>query len=100
MDRQSTHDISDVTFVKRIVLGSLYPGNLHSEEEVDAANQLLNRCLSDRPRGRILGIEKTLQILTIGEHQVVLQAMTYHVGFARRLYWLDEARGAAGDIGG
>jgi hypothetical protein len=29
-------------------------------------------------------------VLNIGEHQVVLQCMTYHVGWARKPLWLEE----------
>ena len=32
----------------------------------------------------------TLSLLNIGEHQVVLQAMIYHIGFIRRPQWLRE----------
>jgi hypothetical protein len=36
-----------------------------------------------------LGIEKSFTLLNIGEHQVVLQCLIYHVGFPRRPPWLD-----------
>jgi hypothetical protein len=83
-------DLTDIGFVKRIVVGSKDPERLSSEENIQAAVELLNRCLSDNPKGRIIGIEKTFNLLNIGEHQVVLQAMIYHVGFPRRPYWLPE----------
>ena len=83
-------DLTDVGYVKRIVVGSLDPEKLTPEEAVEAQATLLNRCLSGTPRGRVLGIEKSFKLLNIGEHQVVLQALTYHVGFARRPYWLTD----------
>lgn len=83
------YDLSDVGFVKRIVVGSRNPESLTSEQEIQAAVSLLNRCLSETPKGRILGVEKTFSILNIGEHQVVLQCMIYHVGFTRRPHWLE-----------
>ncbi len=81
-------DLTDVCFVKRIVVGSHDPQNMLGQQEIQDAIDTLNRCLSDLPRGRVLGIEKTFSILNIGEHQVVLQAMIYHVGFPRKPAWL------------
>lgn len=83
-------DLTDVGYVKRIVVGSKDPEKLVAEDDIQAAVDLLNRCLSDSPKGRILGVEKTFSLLNIGEHQVVLQAMIYHVGFPRKPYWLPE----------
>lgn len=83
-------DISDVGFVKRIVVGSNNPADLQSEERVAEAMALLNRCLNESPKGKIIGIEKSFSILQVGEHNVVLQWLTYHVGFTRRPYWLEE----------
>lgn len=83
-------DLTDVSYVKRIVVGNSDPERMHSEAEIQAAAELLNRCLSDTPKGRIIGIEKTFNILNIGEHQVVLQSLIYHVGFSRKPYWLSE----------
>jgi hypothetical protein len=83
-------DLTDVAFVKRIVVGSRDPENLRSETELTAAMDLLNRCLKEIPRGRIIGVEKTFSLLNVGEHQIVLQSMIYHVGFARVPHWLDQ----------
>jgi hypothetical protein len=86
-------DLTDVGYVKRIVVGSTDPEKLTSTEVVESEAALLNRCLSDTPRGRIVGIEKNFSLLNIGEHQVVLQAQVYHVGFTRKPYWLaDDGR--------
>lgn len=83
-------DISDVGYVKRIVVGSNNPADLQSEERIASAMALLNRCLTESPKGRIIGIEKSFSILQVGEHNVVLQWLTYHIGFTRRPYWLEE----------
>ncbi len=88
-------DITDVGYLARIEVGSVNPEQMQTRESIDAAVALLNRCLSEAPRGRIIGIEKTFNLLNIGEHQVVLQAMIYHIGFARKPYWLDEAMAQA-----
>ncbi|MCD7873690.1 MAG: hypothetical protein LUH17_01580 [Acidaminococcaceae bacterium] len=61
-----------------------------SEAELEKQRQFLNRCLSDSPCGRIIGQEKNFYLLNIGEHQVVLQYIVYHVGFARKPVWLEE----------
>jgi len=82
-------DLTDVTFVKRIIVGSRDPESLRSDSELEAATALLNRCLSEVPRGRIIGTEKHFSILNVGEHQVVLQAVIYHVAFTRRPHWLE-----------
>ena len=81
-------DLTDVRFVKRIVVGSDNPNQMHSEQQVEEAGELLNRCLSESPKGCIVGMEKSFKILQIGEHQVVLQWLCYHVGFPRRPTWL------------
>lgn len=88
-------DLTDVGFVKRIVVGSTDPQKLTSAAVVEGEAALLNRCLSETPRGRIVGIEKNFSLLNIGEHQVVLQAQVYHVGFVRKPYWLVDEAGQA-----
>ena len=82
-------DLTDVGYVKRITIGSENPEKMRTEAEIQQAVDLLNRCLSESPKGTILGMEKNFSLLHIGEHQVVLQSMVYHVGFARKPYWLD-----------
>jgi hypothetical protein len=83
-------DVSDVAYVKRIVVGSNNPADLQSDDRIATAMALVNRCLSDAPKGRIIGMEKSFSILQVGEHNVVLQWLTYHVGFTRRPYWLTD----------
>ena len=84
-------DLTDVKFVKRVVVGSDNPNQMQTDEQVRRAEALLNRCLTDSPRGTIVGIEKSFSILQVGEHQVVLQWLCYHVGFSRRPAWLQDA---------
>ena len=88
-------DLTDVGYVKRIVVGSTDPEKLTSHEVIQAQTALLNRCLSEPPKGRIVGIEKTFNLLNIGEHQVVLQSLIYHVGFSRRPFWLTDDQEAS-----
>ncbi|HKE96229.1 MAG TPA: hypothetical protein VKB34_18110 [Povalibacter sp.] len=83
-------DLTEVRYVKRIVVGSDNPAQPRTREEVEAAAALLNRCLNEAPRGSIIAVEKSFTVLQVGEHQVVLQWLCYHVGFARRPMWLPE----------
>ena len=82
-------DLSEIRFVKRIVVGSDKPDAMKTEEEIETATALLNRCLSDAPRGRLIATERSFSLLNIGEHQVVLQHVTYHVGWTRKPAWLE-----------
>ena len=59
-------------------------------EEIREAQALLNRCLSDSPKGTIIGVEKSFAMLNLGEHQVVLQWLCYHIGFARKPFWMED----------
>lgn len=90
----SGFDLSEIRFVKRIVVGTDDPSRVRSPAEVQQAQDLLNRCLNDLPKGRIIGVEKSFAVLSIGEHQVVLQWLCYHVGFVRRPTWLMDTPGA------
>jgi hypothetical protein len=83
-------DLSDVRFVKRISVGTNNPSHVLAEEEIHEAVNLLNRCLKGPPKGTIIGIEKSFRVLTIGEHQALLQWIVYHIGFPRKPVWLDK----------
>ncbi|MGD8909953.1 MAG: hypothetical protein PVI92_11470 [Chromatiales bacterium] len=82
-------DIADVRFIKRIVIGSDNPERMKTEEEINEAVALLNRCLTDLPKGTIIGTEKNFALLNIGEHQVVFQYVVYHIGFSRKPFWIE-----------
>lgn len=81
-------DLSLIRFVKRIPVGNGDPANPSTEEEINESLTLLNRCLGESPKGTLLGVEKNFTLFNLGEHQVVLQWMVYHVGFARKPLWL------------
>ena len=63
---------------------------MRTEAEIQAAMGLVNRCLSELPRGYIIGIEKNFGLYNLGEHQVVLQYLVYNIGFERKPMYLDE----------
>ena len=78
----------DITYVHRVIVGNDNPEQQNDEEKYKNQLALLNRCLSESPKGKIIGQEKNFYILNIGEHQVVMQYIVYHVGFRRRPQWL------------
>lgn len=78
----------DITYVHRIIVGNDNPEQQNDEEKYKNQLALLNRCLSESPKGKIIGQEKNFYILNIGEHQVVMQYIVYHVGFRRKPQWL------------
>lgn len=81
-------DLSEITFVKRINIGSINPNNPVNEEQTERQMNLLNRCLNESPKGRIIGKDISVGIFQIGEHQLSLQRVTYHIGFKRQPAWL------------
>lgn len=81
--------LTNIRYVKRIVVGNDNPQDVRSEAEVQAQMDLVNRCLTSTPRGYLLNIEKSFGMYNIGEHQVVLQYAVYHVGFERKPVFLD-----------
>lgn len=84
-------DISAVGYVERVVVGNTDPSRIKSEEEIQQAMDKVNKCLHDSfPKGKILGTEKGFAVYAIGEHQVVLQHIVYHIGFDRQPKWLRE----------
>lgn len=83
-------DLADIKYVKRITVGAGNADTVLTEQEIQKAMDLLNKCLAGPPKGRIIGMEKSLRILNIGGHQAVIQWLVYHVGFARKPFWMEE----------
>lgn len=83
-----TQSLMDMKYVHRVVLGNTDPQKTYSEEQANKQLEMLNRCLTETPKGRIIGQEKNFFLLNIGEHQVVMQYIVYHVGFERKPSWL------------
>jgi len=82
------HDLGQLRFVKRIVVGTDDPARVQTASDIRAAQAQLNRCIAEGSGGKIIGIEKGFALLQIGEHQIVLQWLCYHVGFQRKPFWL------------
>lgn len=85
---QKVFDLSCVGFVKRIIIGNNNPEKVTTDAEIEKQVNLLNKCLQEYPKGKIIGIERNFFILNIGEHQVIMQYTVYHVGFKRKPDWL------------
>lgn len=79
---------TDIKYVHRVVVGNDNPEQPSSEDRYQQQLAMLNRCLNDYPKGKIIGQEKNFYILNIGEHQVVMQYLVYHVGFTRKPAWI------------
>ncbi|WP_287792717.1 hypothetical protein [Megamonas sp.] len=88
MRNKEVFDISSVGYVKRIVIGNNNPEKATDERTIQKQIDLLNRCLTEYPKGKIIGIERNFFILNIGEHQVVMQYSVYHLGFKRKPNYL------------
>jgi hypothetical protein len=82
--------MTNLRFIKRIVVGNDNPQAMKTESEVEESMELVNRCISSTPRGYIINIEKSFGLYNIGEHQIVLQYAVYNIGFERKPMFLEE----------
>lgn len=82
--------LSNIRYIKRIVVGNDNPQSMKTEAEVEQAMDLVNLCLSSTPRGYVLNVEKSFGLYNIGEHQIVLQYAVYNIGFERKPMFLNE----------
>ena len=73
-------------------IGSVNPNNPLSDQSKEAQAALLNRCLNDYPKGIIIGKDITIGRYMVGEHELTMEKITYHVGFERKPPWEDEER--------
>lgn len=81
-------NLEDVIFVKKIVIGAVDPQTPFNEEEQNKQVQLLNNCLTQYPKGKIIGRDITIATYMMGEHQINMQSTTYHIGFKRKPSWI------------
>lgn len=79
--------MTDIHYIKLVTVGSINPNNPLSEESRQEQVQLLNRCLTDFPKGIIIGKDISIGRYMIGEHELTMEKVTYHIGFARRPLW-------------
>lgn len=87
-------DLGNIRYVKRVALGGKDLQVEITEADREQQMELLNKCLSGIPPGRIIALEISTRVFKLGdlagEHHVSLQMLTYHVGFERKPYWLDD----------
>lgn len=84
-----TLELADVTYVKRVSIGNINPNSPLNEEQQERQMALLNKCLNEYPKGKIIGKDISVGVFQVGDHQITLQRTTYHVGFLRKPVWLE-----------
>lgn len=89
MDKREKAELTDIHYVKLVPVGSVNPNNPLSDQSKEQQIALLNRCLNDYPKGIILGKDITIGRYMIGEHELTMEKVTYHIGFARKPAWED-----------
>ncbi len=80
--------LADITFVKIVSIGDLNKPT--SEEEMMKRVELLNKCLQELPKGRIIGKNVSTQMLQFKDLPGPQERTTYHIGWTRKPYWLEE----------
>lgn len=88
MNESPVFALADIGYVHRVIVGNDDPETQPDEEKYQRQLAFLNRCLTESPKGKIIGQEKNFYLLNIGEHQVVMQYLVYHVGFKRKPHWI------------
>ncbi len=81
--------LEDITYIKTVTVGSINPNLPFSDKERENQVELLNRCLNDFPRGKIIGQDKTVATYTVAQHQFLMERTTYHIGFQRKPLWME-----------
>ncbi len=87
MDKNEKMTLSDITYVKLVPVGSVNPNSPLSDQSREAQMELLNKCLNDYPKGTIIGKDVTIGRYMLGEHELTMERVTYHVGFKRKPSW-------------
>ena len=63
MHENKVFDLTNIRYVKRIIVGQNNPNEPYKEEDYQKANDLLNKCLNEVPRGKIIGIERNFYLM-------------------------------------
>ncbi len=87
MDGKEKTAMTDIHYVKLVPIGSVNPNNPLSDQSRAEQAALLNRCLNDYPKGIIIGKDITVGRYMLGEHELTMEKITYHVGFKRKPSW-------------
>lgn len=87
MDKREKATLADIHYVKMVSIGSINPNNPLSDQGREEQAKLLNRCLNDYPKGVILGKDISIGRYMLGEHELTMERVTYHIGFERKPAW-------------
>lgn len=87
MNKEEKKTLTDIHYIKLVPIGSVNPNNPLSDQSKEEQAALLNRCLNDYPKGVILGKDVTIGRYMLGEHELTMEKVTYHVGFERKPPW-------------
>lgn len=98
MDKRGKAELADIRYVKLVPVGSVNPNNPLSEQSRQEQADLLNRCLNDYPKGVIIGKDIAIGRYLIGEHELTMEKVTYHIGFPRRPAWEEEEKRQGGNL--
>lgn len=86
--------LADIKYVKLVSVGSVNPNNPLSEASRQEQINLLNKCLNEYPKGVIIGKDVTIGRYMIGEHELTMEKVTYHIGFTRKPSWESSTEGS------
>ena len=89
--QSSNIDLTRISFVYRLTIGSLDPENIKSDKIVAEEIAFLNMCLSNIPVGRIIAIENSFDVRSTVEQQNIVLPTIYHIGWPRKPAWFDVA---------
>lgn len=92
MNHKQKPSLSDFSYVKMVPVGSINPNNPLSEQSRQEQVDLLNRCLNDYPKGAIIGKDISIGRYMVGEHELTMERVTYHIGFTRKPRWLEKEK--------
>ncbi|WP_306350788.1 hypothetical protein [Flavobacterium sp. '19STA2R22 D10 B1'] len=82
--------IAEIRYVKKVTIGTVNPSAPFSEDKREEQLAFLNKCLSQHPKGTIIGKDISIGTFMMGEHELNMQSTTYHIGFTRKPYWMGE----------
>ena len=90
MDKREKVSMADIRYIKLVSVGSVNPNSPVSDQSREEQAALLNRCLNDYPKGMIIGKDIAIGRYQVGEHELTMEKITYHVGFARKPVWMED----------
>lgn len=94
MNKEHKKWLSDIQYIKLVSVGSINPNNPISDQSREEQVTLLNKCLNDYPKGIIIGKDISIGRYMVGEHELTMEKITYHVGFKRKPTWETKENGA------